>query len=405
MRDKSVSEKNTTTLHLTMKLRSVLTIMMALLVSLCNAQKIDTSALKLLKLSFDKVKSLSEVSYTTVFIDSSSYGNNPIHLNKIDTVFINKGHSTKLFLFGNGNAKRISKDTLFSYTHSPGRKSSFTTNWDNHELVKYEIENLLGTTPLFVNASVDSIKFNTSNTEGQKYFVIDIIFTKRSFYEGAITGLHRYERIWIDKNTHYPVKRRMFSKVIDDLNVQATDIYEFIVSFTTDRRARQFDMAKFYKTEASESKDEKITEEDILVLGTKAPDFSFIDVKTGKPAKLGDFLNKVVLLDFWYLECPPCRYLMPKLERISKKYADKNVVVLGVNAKDINVNKIETLLQTKGFSYLQYYKPEERMRRLYPLTAFPTTLLLDKKGIIIHKEVGYSEDFEERIGRLVDKEL
>jgi hypothetical protein len=26
-------------------------------------------------------------------------------------------------------------------------------------------------------------------------------------------------------------------------------------------------------------------------------------------------------------------------------------------------------------------------------------------GVIVHKEVGYSEDFEEKIGRLIDKEL
>jgi thiol-disulfide isomerase/thioredoxin len=387
-----------------MKLRFVLTITMALFVLLCNAQKIDTSALKLLKIAFDKVKSLKEVSYTMVFIDSISYGNKPMRLNKIDTVFINKSHGTKLFLFGNGNAKRVSNDTLFSYIHSP-EKSCFTTNWDNHELVKYEIENLLGPTPHFVNASVDSIKFNTNDIrESRKYFVIDIILTKRSFNEGAIKERRRYERIWIDKNTRYPVKRRMLSERIDDMNVEATDVYEFSVSFTTNQKTRQFDVAKFYRTEAIE-KDEKITEEDMLMLGTNAPDFSFIDVKTGKSAKLSDFLNKVVLLDFWYLECAPCRYLMPKLERISKKYIDQNVVVLGVNAKDINVSKIETLLQRKGFSYLQYYNPEESVPHIYQLAAFPTTLLLNKKGVIIHKEVGYSEDFEEKIGRLIDKEL
>lgn len=66
---------------------------------------------------------------------------------------------------------------------------------------------------------------------------------------------------------------------------------------------------------------------------------------------------------------------------------------------------MDTLFKSKGFSYRQYYKPEESVRHLYQLTAFPTTLLLNKKGVIIHKEVGYNEDFEEKIGRLIDKEL
>jgi hypothetical protein len=39
---------------------------MALFILLCNAQTIDTSALKLLKVAFEKVNRLKEVSYTTV---------------------------------------------------------------------------------------------------------------------------------------------------------------------------------------------------------------------------------------------------------------------------------------------------------------------------------------------------
>jgi thiol-disulfide isomerase/thioredoxin len=47
-----------------------------------------------------------------------------------------------------------------------------------------------------------------------------------------------------------------------------------------------------------------------------------------------NLLGKVVVLNFWYAGCPPCRAEMPDLAEIATDYEDKNVVVVGVNVRD-----------------------------------------------------------------------
>lgn len=50
----------------------------------------------------------------------------------------------------------------------------------------------------------------------------------------------------------------------------------------------------------------------------------------GKMQDLGQYRDKVVIVNFWATWCPPCRDEMPELVALQQAYKDKNVVVLGV---------------------------------------------------------------------------
>ena len=48
--------------------------------------------------------------------------------------------------------------------------------------------------------------------------------------------------------------------------------------------------------------------------------------------------GKIVLIDFWYIRCPPCRRELPALSELSKLYPGKEVVILSIcrdNAESI----------------------------------------------------------------------
>lgn len=72
-------------------------------------------------------------------------------------------------------------------------------------------------------------------------------------------------------------------------------------------------------------------------LNAPAPQFSLTNVVTGQPVNLADYKGKIVVLTFQSINCPWNkmresggyeRYLVP----LSEKYADKNVVFLGINS-------------------------------------------------------------------------
>jgi len=50
-------------------------------------------------------------------------------------------------------------------------------------------------------------------------------------------------------------------------------------------------------------------------VGKQAPDFQLPNLK-GQPISLSDFQGKPVLLNFWAVRCPPCRFEMPFIQGI-----------------------------------------------------------------------------------------
>ena len=62
---------------------------------------------------------------------------------------------------------------------------------------------------------------------------------------------------------------------------------------------------------------------------TPAPEIRFTD-GAGKPLSLAAFRGKVVVLNFWAGDCPPCRFEMPAFQRVYAAHQDE-VLFLGVD--------------------------------------------------------------------------
>src|SRR4029079_1206430 len=62
-----------------------------------------------------------------------------------------------------------------------------------------------------------------------------------------------------------------------------------------------------------------------------APDFSLPDYPDRKPVSLADYRGKVVLINFWYPSCGPCRGEFPTLQRVLDKYRDRGFAILSLN--------------------------------------------------------------------------
>ncbi|MBI1832475.1 MAG: redoxin domain-containing protein, partial [Planctomycetes bacterium] len=67
-----------------------------------------------------------------------------------------------------------------------------------------------------------------------------------------------------------------------------------------------------------------------LMLGKPAPDFSADHAVNGKPAKLADLRDKVVLLCFWEVRSSTSAALLPKLNEWDKNFKAKGLAVVGI---------------------------------------------------------------------------
>jgi peroxiredoxin len=117
----------------------------------------------------------------------------------------------------------------------------------------------------------------------------------------------------------------------------------------------------------------------------------------GKPFRLQDLRGQVVLLDFWMVGCPPCRIQMPELQKLHRKYAAKGLRIVGVTQMNPTPQEARSALKELGVTYPIVMDPGEKIGRQYQLEAHPTTVLIDRRGVVRKVNTGYLKDEEKEI--------
>ena len=110
----------------------------------------------------------------------------------------------------------------------------------------------------------------------------------------------------------------------------------------------------------------------------------------------------LIVYNFWFTTCPPCKAEIPKLNELKLKYKDKNVHFIAI-ALDPEY-KIASFLKTTPL-YYDIIAEASYISDKFDVTAYPTNIIVDKKGIIQFYETGYKSDILERMSFVIDKYL
>lgn len=97
-----------------------------------------------------------------------------------------------------------------------------------------------------------------------------------------------------------------------------------------------------------------------------------------------DFDGQVVVVNFWYAACGPCRVEAPILEEVYKEYKDAGATFVGVNTSDL-ADTAQSFADSYGVTYpsildVKSGDVELAFAAAAPMTATPTTVILDKQG-------------------------
>jgi peroxiredoxin len=115
-----------------------------------------------------------------------------------------------------------------------------------------------------------------------------------------------------------------------------------------------------------------------------ALDFTVTDIK-GQKYILEEMKGKIVVINFWFVECKPCVREIPELNKLVEKYKDQGVIFLGIATND--KEQINAFLQHTSFSY-NIIPNSTDIAELYKINTYPSHIVIDKNSKIVHHTTG-----------------
>lgn len=139
-------------------------------------------------------------------------------------------------------------------------------------------------------------------------------------------------------------------------------------------------------------------------VGDTFPHFSLPEVGSRKIFDSKSLNGKIVVVDFWGSDCPPCREAVPELNKLAQEFKLKPVVIIGINVD-------ESEKDTKAF--LAEFKPRYRLvddskHKFVPKMGFemmPTTYVLDRNHVVRYINEGFRTGDTEKLRKAISKAL
>lgn len=138
----------------------------------------------------------------------------------------------------------------------------------------------------------------------------------------------------------------------------------------------------------------------------QAPDFTLERLDEEGELTLSSLRGKAVVLNVWASWCIPCKEEAPYLEQVWRQNRDRDVVVVGLDAKDFR-RDARAFVERFDLTFpIVYDGPGDTLGGL-GVTGFPETFVLDREGRVVDVLTGAvnSDDDRARLTRAIDEAI
>ena len=101
--------------------------------------------------------------------------------------------------------------------------------------------------------------------------------------------------------------------------------------------------------------------------------------------KSEDLKGSVIVFNFWFSACPPCKKEIPELNKLVDEYKNKNIIFIAISLD--NEDRVEEFTYMHSFNYKLIPNGEGFIDENH-VSSFPTQFIINQEGIIVKRIVG-----------------
>ena len=135
-----------------------------------------------------------------------------------------------------------------------------------------------------------------------------------------------------------------------------------------------------------------VTLSTMLALGTKAPDFTLLDVVSGTRISLATFAGKKALLVMFICQhCPYVQHVKLELAKLGQDYVKKDVGIVAISANDAAnypddaPDQLKKMAKELGFTFPFCHDESQEVAKAYTAACTPDFFLFDAKRQLVYR--------------------
>ncbi|MDB5253637.1 MAG: TlpA family protein disulfide reductase [Flaviaesturariibacter sp.] len=130
--------------------------------------------------------------------------------------------------------------------------------------------------------------------------------------------------------------------------------------------------------------------------------FKIVDVKGGR-INLKEAKGKIVVINFWFVNCQPCRMEMPELNALVDSFKTNDKVIFIAIALD-KVEQVLEFLKTNPFNY-RIVDNGRYLADRYNVKSYPTHVVIDAEGKVAFHSTGYGPQTAWWLRKVINTQL
>lgn len=146
----------------------------------------------------------------------------------------------------------------------------------------------------------------------------------------------------------------------------------------------------------------KPTESKYFTTGEKIKLFKTRDINNDK-LNLKEYSGKVIVLNFWFIDCPPCRHEIPDLNELVEKYKNNDSVKFVAVALD-DSRDLKEFLKRMPFTYT-IVDNGKYIADSYGIKSYPTHVIVDAEGKVYFHSSGVATNTVHWLQKTIDELL